>query len=104
MAAHPGGSASFTTGVAVAELLGEYLPGPGQTMGNQPLSEGLEDVQMDRYVGSGRLELAVPLSNLSLDDVLALRQYAYRGVDGHAEAEDHGAEVRLLQALEANVI
>lgn len=90
--------------MAVAELLGEYLPGSGQTMGNRPLSDGLKYVQMDRYVGSGRLEMAVPLSDLSLDDVLALHPYAYRGVDGHTEAEDQGAEVRLLQALEANVI
>ena len=112
MAAHLGGSASFTTGAAellfsgraVAGLLGDYLPRPSRIMGDRPLSDSLEDVQMGRYVGSGRLELAVPLSNLSLEDVLARRQYAYRGVDGHAEAEDHGAEIRDLQALEANYI
>ena len=89
MAAHPGGSASFTTEVAVAGLLAEYLPGPGQTLGNRPLSDGLEDVQMDRYVGSGRLELAVFWPNLSLDEVLGLRQCAYRGVDGHAKCRNH---------------
>ena len=104
MAAHPGGSASFTTRAAVAELLGEYLPGPGQTMGDRPLSDGLEDIQMDRYVGSGRLELQ-PLTDLGLEDVLARRHRRWPWmVDGHDEAEDRGAEVRHLRALEANDI
>ena len=48
--------------------------------------------------------MAVPRHGLSLDKVLDLRQFVYRGVDGHAEEEDRGAEIGLLQALEANVI
>ena len=103
MAAHPDGTAAFATDVAVAEMLAQYLPAPGQTLRDRPLSDGLQDVQMDRYVGSGRLELKVSWPNLDIDEVLGLRQSAYRGVDGHSEEGDHGAEVRHIMALEANI-
>ena len=73
-------------------------------MGDRPLADGLQRVQMDQYVGSGWLELVVPRHGLSLDKVLDNHQLVYRGVDSHAQEEDRGAKFGLLQALEANVI
>ena len=99
-----GGAAAFGTGAAVIELLEQHLPAVGQTMGDQPLADGLQDVQMARYVGSGWLGLEVHWPGISLDEVLDYRQFAYRGVDGHSQETDHGAEIRLLWALEANIM
>ena len=104
VAAHPGGAVAFETGAAVSELLEQPLPVVGQTMGDQPLADGLQDVQMARYVGSGRLGLEVHWPGLSLDEVLERCQFAYRGIDGHSQETDYGAEIHLLWALEANIM
>ena len=103
-AAYPGGKEAFQAWPTISEQLERHLPVVGQDMGDRPLADGLQRVQMDRYVGSGRLELVVPRHGLSLDEVLDNHQLVYRGVDGHAQEEDRGAEFGLLQALEANVI
>ena len=57
--AHPGGLAAFQTIQARKMLVEEYLPAVGQTLGDQPLDDGLQEVQARRYVCPGRLDLAV---------------------------------------------
>ena len=99
VAAHPGGTAAFPTSAAVSELLEQHLPAVGQTMGDWPLADGLQDVQMAWYVGSGQQGLALHWPGLHLDEVLDLCQFAYRGVNGHSQERDHGAEI-----LEANIM
>ena len=101
---HPGGNAAFLTGAAVSELLEQHLPAVRRTMGEWPLADGLQDVQMAQYVGSGRHGLVVLWPGLSLDEVLILHWSTYQGVDGYSQERDHRAEICLLQALEANIM
>ena len=84
-------------------LLAEYLPGPGQTLADRPLDDGLQQVQAARFVCSGRLEARADTASLSIDEALEERDYAYHGPDAHAMERDRGADENLLQALEARI-